>query len=79
MQLYLCVYAAQEVPQESREVPPVRSKGDGRLRRNVVTERYIETAIVADRTMLEKHGRKNLESYLYSLMNVVRSSPASRQ
>lgn len=55
--------------------PDAEEQPNDRLRRSVVTERYIETAIVADRTMLEKHGRRNLESYLYSLMNVVRSSP----
>jgi len=42
-----------------------------RMKRSVVSERFVETAIVADRTMLQHYGRENLESYLFILMNVV--------
>ena len=36
-----------------------------------VRERFIEVALVADRLMLEQYRRENLESYLFSLMNLV--------
>ena len=42
-----------------------------KMKRTVVSERFVETAIVADRSMLEHHGREDLQSYLFTLMNVV--------
>ncbi len=43
-----------------------------RLRRDsLVSDVTIETALVADKSMLEKYGRQNLEAYLYSVMGVV--------
>ena len=40
-------------------------------RRSVVSEIIIETAVVADKGMLEEYGKENLESYLFTLMGVV--------
>ena len=37
-----------------------------------VDEYFVETAIVADKSMLNTHRREDLEAYLYTLMNIVR-------
>lgn len=44
-----------------------------RLKRNSrpVLEYFIETAIIADKSMLDYHGRERLEAYLFTLMSIV--------
>lgn len=37
----------------------------------MVSELTIETAVVADRSMLEQYGHENLEAFLYTVMGVV--------
>lgn len=34
----------------------------------------VETLVVADRKMLEKHGRENVTTYVLTVMNMVRWS-----
>ena len=62
------------LPADKPETPSTNltpTSNSGKTKRSVVTEQFVETAIVADKSMLQHHGRKKLESYLFSLMNVV--------
>lgn len=43
-----------------------------RQKRSVSTERFVETLVVADRMMVGYHGRKDIEHYILSVMNIVR-------
>ncbi|KAK3514728.1 hypothetical protein QTP70_029197 [Hemibagrus guttatus] len=43
----------------------------GRSRRSVSTERWVETMVVADSKMLQYHGNNNVESYIFTVMNMV--------
>ena len=45
-----------------------------RRARSVSRERFVETLVVVDRTMVAYHGRQAVEHYILMLMNVVRSS-----
>ncbi|XP_054612641.1 A disintegrin and metalloproteinase with thrombospondin motifs 6 isoform X2 [Dunckerocampus dactyliophorus] len=42
-----------------------------RSRRSVSTERFVETLVVADKMMVGYHGRKDIEHYILSVMNIV--------
>nr|XP_034956749.1 A disintegrin and metalloproteinase with thrombospondin motifs 6 isoform X5 [Zootoca vivipara] len=42
-----------------------------RLKRSVSTERFVETLVVADKMMVGYHGRKDIEHYILSVMNIV--------
>lgn len=48
------------------------SNGTHRQRRSVSTERFVETLVVADKMMVGYHGRKDIEHYILSVMNIVR-------
>uniref|UniRef100_A0A665WZ59 ADAM metallopeptidase with thrombospondin type 1 motif, 6 n=1 Tax=Echeneis naucrates TaxID=173247 RepID=A0A665WZ59_ECHNA len=48
-----------------------RSNGTHRLRRSISTERFVETLVVADKMMVGYHGRKDIEHYILSVMNIV--------
>ena len=43
----------------------------GRHRRSVSSERFVETLVVADKMMVGYHGRKDIEHYILSVMNIV--------
>lgn len=50
--------------------------GDGtqsRWRRSVSRERWVETMVVADSKLIEYHGSDNVESYIFTIMNMVRN------
>lgn len=54
--------------------PPNNSKlsnSTHRHRRSVSTERFVETLVVADKMMVGYHGRKDIEHYILSVMNIV--------
>lgn len=56
--------------------PPPRqsnhtSDGPQRQRRSVSSERFVETLVVADKMMVGYHGRKDIEHYILSVMNIV--------
>ncbi|KAG2465670.1 S45A2 protein, partial [Polypterus senegalus] len=40
-------------------------------RRSVSKERWVETLVVADPKMIEYHGSENVESYIFTIMNMV--------
>ncbi|ETE69425.1 A disintegrin and metalloproteinase with thrombospondin motifs 6, partial [Ophiophagus hannah] len=42
-----------------------------RLKRSISTERFVETLVVADKMMVGYHGRKDIEHYILSVMNIV--------
>ena len=51
-------------------------KAEFRVRRSqdsafLSSEHWVEVAMVADHTMLEYHGLRELEAYLFTLMNMV--------
>ena len=51
-------------------------RDDVRVRRSsepttASSEHWVEVAMVADHTMLEYHGARELEAYLFTLMNMV--------
>lgn len=54
---------------------PVRINGSSsnahRQRRSVSSERFVETLVVADKMMVGYHGRKDIEHYILSVMNIV--------
>uniref|UniRef100_A0A4W4FE28 ADAM metallopeptidase with thrombospondin type 1 motif, 6 n=1 Tax=Electrophorus electricus TaxID=8005 RepID=A0A4W4FE28_ELEEL len=42
-----------------------------RQRRSISAERFVETLVVADKMMVGYHGRKDIEHYILSVMNIV--------
>lgn len=42
-----------------------------RKKRSVSVERNVETLVVADKMMVGYHGRKDVESYILTIMNIV--------
>uniref|UniRef100_A0AAR2JEI0 ADAM metallopeptidase with thrombospondin type 1 motif, 6 n=1 Tax=Pygocentrus nattereri TaxID=42514 RepID=A0AAR2JEI0_PYGNA len=54
---------------------PVRNNGSSsnahRQRRSISSERFVETLVVADKMMVGYHGRKDIEHYILSVMNIV--------
>lgn len=47
------------------------SSSTHRKRRSVSSERFVETLVVADKMMVGYHGRKDIEHYILSVMNIV--------
>lgn len=45
----------------------------GRSQRSVSRERWVETMVVADSKLIEYHGSENVESYIFTIMNMVSS------
>ena len=42
------------------------------VQRSVSRERWVETLVVADAKLIEYHGSDNVESYIFTIMNMVR-------
>ncbi|KAF4074781.1 hypothetical protein AMELA_G00243060 [Ameiurus melas] len=59
--------------EHERELWEREQRGPGRVlsRRSVSTERWVETMVVADSKMLQYHGNNNVESYIFTVMNMV--------
>ena len=76
-----CIYnSGNIIPSNDTVHPSVGEKGSTRNSRHnsrsrrhqhVVSEKTIETAIIADKLMVDRHGREDLVPYLLTLMNVV--------
>ncbi|CAH2296250.1 A disintegrin and metallo ase with thrombospondin motifs 6 isoform X2 [Pelobates cultripes] len=45
--------------------------GPRRQRRSISIERFVETLVVADKMMVGYHGRRDIEHYILSVMNIV--------
>lgn len=58
---------ASPAPQNDSE----QANSTHRQRRSVSTERFVETLVVADKMMVGYHGRKDIEHYILSVMNIV--------
>ena len=41
--------------------------------RSVSKERWVETMVVADSKLIDYHGSDNVESYIFTIMNMVRA------
>uniref|UniRef100_A0AAY4CIP9 ADAM metallopeptidase with thrombospondin type 1 motif, 18 n=1 Tax=Denticeps clupeoides TaxID=299321 RepID=A0AAY4CIP9_9TELE len=65
-------------PTDDRFVMPDEFEQPGRAKRSPITSNKVgglnvETLVVADRKMLEKHGRENVTTYVLTVMNMVSS------
>ncbi|KAJ8285307.1 hypothetical protein GJAV_G00025360 [Gymnothorax javanicus] len=75
------VCGLKDTPEESRRVEREREQWEreqvepGRPRRivqrSVSRERWVETLVVADSKLIEYHGSDNVESYIFTIMNMV--------
>ncbi|KAG7274056.1 hypothetical protein CRUP_030778 [Coryphaenoides rupestris] len=63
--------AAASSPAALQNENSVDSNATGRHRRSVSSERFVETLVVADKMMVGYHGRKDIEHYILSVMNIV--------
>ncbi|XP_068617098.1 A disintegrin and metalloproteinase with thrombospondin motifs 12-like [Brachionichthys hirsutus] len=71
----------QDAPSDSVQVEREREaweteqrRGDqaqSRSQRSVSRERWVETMVVADSKLIEYHGSDNVESYIFTIMNMV--------
>lgn len=76
-------------PAEDRFIMPdefaiPEAEGPGRAKRSPINSNRVgglnvETLVVADRKMLEKHGRDNVTTYVLTVMNMVRVGQGSRR
>lgn len=60
------------------------AEGPGRAKRSPINSNRVgglnvETLVVADRKMLEKHGRDNVTTYILTVMNMVRWGQGRRR
>uniref|UniRef100_A0A4W4FWN8 ADAM metallopeptidase with thrombospondin type 1 motif, 18 n=1 Tax=Electrophorus electricus TaxID=8005 RepID=A0A4W4FWN8_ELEEL len=67
-----------KLPTEDRFIMPDEFEQSGRVKRSPITSNKVgglnvETLVVADRRMLEKHGRENVTTYVLTVMNMVSS------
>lgn len=46
-------------------------QAQSRSQRSVSRERWVETMVVADSKLIEYHGSDNVESYIFTIMNMV--------
>ena len=63
-------------PAEDRPIMPDEFEPPGRAKRSPITNNKVgglnvETLVVADRKMLENHGRENVTTYVLTVMNMV--------
>lgn len=63
-----------QVEQEREEWEREQRRGEAqpRSQRSVSRERWVETMVVADSKLIEYHGNDNVESYILTIMNMVR-------
>ncbi|XP_019954888.2 A disintegrin and metalloproteinase with thrombospondin motifs 12 [Paralichthys olivaceus] len=64
-----------QVEREREEWEREQQRGEGqaqsRSQRSVSRERWVETMVVADSKLIEYHGSDNVESYIFTIMNMV--------
>uniref|UniRef100_A0AAQ5YK27 ADAM metallopeptidase with thrombospondin type 1 motif, 18 n=1 Tax=Amphiprion ocellaris TaxID=80972 RepID=A0AAQ5YK27_AMPOC len=78
-----CKQYAPKLPTEDCFIMPdefatPKLEGEGRVKRSPINSNRVgglnvETLVVADRKMLEKHGRDNITTYVLTVMNMVSS------
>lgn len=62
-----------EKEREEWEREQQREEAQSRSQRSVSRERWVETMVVADSKLIEYHGSENVESYIFTIMNMVRN------
>ncbi len=67
------VQVEREREEWEREQQREEGRVQSRSRRSVSRERWVETMVVADSKLIEYHGSDNVESYIFTIMNMVRS------
>lgn len=64
-----------QVEREREEWESEQQRGgdqtQSRSQRSVSRERWVETMVVADSKLIEYHGSDNVESYIFTIMNMV--------
>ncbi|CAJ1069213.1 A disintegrin and metalloproteinase with thrombospondin motifs 12 [Xyrichtys novacula] len=60
-----------QVEREREEWEREQQRGESRSQRSVSRERWVETMVVADSKLIEYHGTDNVESYIFTIMNMV--------
>ncbi|XP_041856042.1 A disintegrin and metalloproteinase with thrombospondin motifs 12 isoform X2 [Melanotaenia boesemani] len=65
------VQVEQEREEWEKEQQRGEAKGQSRSQRSVSRERWVETMVVADSKLIEYHGSDNVESYIFTIMNMV--------
>ena len=60
-----------------REQQMAGGQAQPRTQRSVSKERWVETMVVADSKLIEYHGSDNVESYVFTIMNMVRMEALS--
>lgn len=66
------VHVEREREEWEREQQRSGDQIESRSRRSVSRERWVETMVVADSKLIEYHGSDNVESYIFTIMNMVR-------
>ncbi|XP_023261859.1 A disintegrin and metalloproteinase with thrombospondin motifs 12 isoform X1 [Seriola lalandi dorsalis] len=65
------VQAEREREEWEREQQTGEDQAQSRSQRSVSRERWVETMVVADSKLIEYHGSDNVESYIFTIMNMV--------
>lgn len=66
------VRAEREREEWEREQQMGEDRAQSRSQRSVSRERWVETMVVADAKLIAYHGSDNVESYIFTIMNMVR-------
>lgn len=83
MQIMSSIIHALDAPTDSIQVEMEREEwerehrrgedqGQSRSQRSVSRERWVETMVVADSKLIQYHGSDNVESYIFTIMNMVK-------
>ncbi|XP_040012246.1 A disintegrin and metalloproteinase with thrombospondin motifs 12 isoform X2 [Xiphias gladius] len=65
------VQVEREREEWEREQQSGEDRAQSRSQRSVSRERWVETMVVADSKLIEYHGSDNVESYIFTIMNMV--------
>ncbi|KAK5870911.1 hypothetical protein PBY51_003819 [Eleginops maclovinus] len=65
------VQVEREREEWEREQQGEEAQAQPRSQRSVSRERWVETMVVADAKLIEYHGSDNVESYIFTIMNMV--------
>uniref|UniRef100_A0A8C4FB15 ADAM metallopeptidase with thrombospondin type 1 motif, 12 n=1 Tax=Dicentrarchus labrax TaxID=13489 RepID=A0A8C4FB15_DICLA len=65
------VFVHKEREEWEREQQRGEDQTQSRSQRSVSRERWVETMVVADSKLIEYHGSDNVESYIFTIMNMV--------
>lgn len=67
------IQAEGEREEWEREQQRAGGQAQPRTQRSVSRERWVETMVVADSKLIDYHGSDNVESYIFTIMNMVRT------